>query len=83
MEVVKKIKIKRDELQPLKTMYSEPEKIPGTLRTKVSNKIDQAEKGLKRLDSDPGSVIYSKKVQRWAVVQVVKAFFGMPIVPGK
>ena len=32
---------------------------------------------------EPGSVIDLKKAGRWAVVQLVKAFLGMPIVPGR
>ena len=33
--------------------------------------------------SSPKETITLKKVQKWAAVQVVKAFLGMPFIPGK
>ena len=81
--VEKKIKMKKEELKKLKEMYSKPEKLPRALKAKVEKKINQAEKGLKQLYSDPRGTINSGRVQKWAVIQVVKAFFGIPIVPGK
>ena len=38
---------------------------------------------LKNLYSDPKGAVDPRKIQRWAAIQVIKAFFGMPIVPGK
>ena len=38
---------------------------------------------MKDLYSNPKSILDSKKVQNWAGIQVVKAFFGIPIIPGK
>ena len=31
---------------------------------------------------DPGS-IDSPRIRRWAGIQIVKVFFGIPIVPGR
>ena len=38
---------------------------------------------LKELSSEPTSIFKSKKMYRWAGLQVVKAFLGIPMVPGK
>ena len=35
------------------------------------------------LYSSPQEVITLEKAQKWAAVQVVKVFLGMPIIPGK
>ena len=39
--------------------------------------------GLKNLYNDPMGSISQEGIQKWAAVQVVKAFFGIPIIPGK
>ena len=78
-----KIKEKKVELKKLKEMYSKPEELPVALKAKVEKKIKQTEEGLQQLYSDPEGVIRSGRVQKWAAIQVVKAFFGMPIIPGK
>ena len=51
--------------------------------TKKDHVIFQTKTGLKRLYSDPKNTIDLPKVQKWAAVQIVKAFLGIPIVPGK
>ena len=83
MEIAKKIEKKRTELQKLKEIYSRPEKLPGEIKVKVAQKVEKAKADLKNLYSDPKDAVDSRKIQRWAAIQVIKAFFGMPIVPGK
>ena len=83
LEVAKKIEKKRVELKKLKEIYSRPEKLPGEIKVKVAQKVQKTKTDLKNLYSDPKDAVDSKKIQRWAVIQVVKAFFGMPIIPGK
>ena len=46
-------------------------------------KIERTKTEIKKLYSDPKSSIDLVKLQRWAAVQVVKVFLGIPIVPGK
>ena len=67
----------------MKEIYSEPEKIPNEVKFKVANTIKNTKNSFQNFYSDPKTVIKSPKVQRWAAIQFVKAFFGMPIVPGK
>ena len=64
-------------------MYSNPDEIPKYLRKKISNKIHNTKEDIENSYSEPKKLITSAKAQRWAAIQVVKAFFGLPIIPGK
>ena len=81
--ITKKIEKKKTEIRKLQELYSNPESIPGAVKTQVAIKIEEKKNELKNLYSSPKETITSKKVQKWAVVQVVKVFLGMPIIPGK
>ena len=83
MEVAKKIEKKKVELKKLKEIYSRPEELPGEIKVKIAKKVQKTKTDIKNLYSDPKDAVDLTKVQRWAAIQVVKAFFGMPIVPGK
>ena len=86
-EVKLKVQIEIDkkkmELAKLKKIYSEPEKLPDELKIRIAKKMKNTKDELKNLYSEPTSIIESEKVHRWAVMQVVKVFLGIPIVPGK
>jgi len=81
--IVKKIEKKRTEIRKLQELYSRPETIPDEIKIQVAKKIKKEKTALKKLYSSPKEVITLEKVQKWAVVQVVKVFLGMPIIPGK
>ena len=84
--IVAKKKVIHDKqvaLEKMKEIYSEPEKIPNEVKFKVVNTIKNTKNSFQNFYSDPKTAIKSPKVQRWAAIQFVKAFFGMPIVPGK
>ena len=77
-KLIKELKDYLDEFN-----LSEIEYQDGTKKVKVAKKITETKTGLKRLYSDPKNTIDLPKVQKWAAVQIVKAFLGIPIVPGK
>lgn len=81
--VAKKIKKKKIELLKLQQLYSKPKKIPGELKSQVAKKIKKKKIELQKLYSNPKASINLKKVKKWAGIQVVKAFLGIPVVPGK
>ena len=83
LEITKKIEKKKTEIRKLQELYSNPETIPGEVKTQVAIKIEEKKDELKNLYSSPRETITFKKVQKWAAVQVVKVFLGMPIIPGK
>jgi len=82
-ELKKRIREKKEEINKLKKLYAEPEEIPGAIKTKVVNKIEEKKSKLKTLYDSPRETFSLKKAQKWAAVQVVKAFLGMPVIPGK
>ena len=81
--IAKKIEKKRTEIRKLQQLYAQPETIPGEIKIQVAKKIKKKKTELKKLYSSPKEVITLEKAQKWAAVQVVKVFLGMPIIPGK
>lgn len=83
LEIKKKIKETKTEIKKLKELYSKPEEIPGEVKTRLAKKIEEKKTELKNLYHSPKETITLEKAQRWAAVQFVKIFLGMPIIPGK
>ena len=81
--VEKKINKKKDELKKLQEIYLKPEKLPEEIKSQVAKKIKKTKSDLKKLYTNPEGSINTGRVQKWAAVQVVKAFIGMPIIPGR
>ena len=83
LRIAKKIDTTKTELRKLQELYSAPERLPGLVRLQVAKKIEIKKNELKELSSDPYGIFKSKKMRKWAGLQVVKAFLGIPIVPGR
>ena len=83
LEVTKKIEKKKTEIRKLQELYSKPESIPGEIKKQVAKKIKKEKTVLKDLYTSPKETITLKKAQKWAAIQVVKAFLGIPMIPGK
>jgi len=83
LEIKKKIKKTKVEIAKLQELYSKPEEIPDEVKTQVAKKIEEKKIILKKLYASPKEVITLEKAQKWAAVQVVKVFLGMPVIPGK
>ena len=79
----KVINDKMAKIQKIKEIYDEPEKISSEVKYKFSNTIENTKASIQSFYSDPKTAITSPRAQKWAAIQVVKAFFGIPIVPGK
>ena len=82
-ETKKKIEEKKKEISELKTLYSDPKKIPEEIKKEVASKIKQKQSQLSNLYNSPREVITLEKIGKWSAVQIVKVFLGMPIVPGR
>jgi len=82
-QIVKKIEQKKLEIQKLQKLYSSPKSIPGEIKTQLGRQIEEKKTDLKNIYKDPERNVDLGKVGRWTVVQVVKAFLGMPIIPGR
>ena len=81
--LAKKIEEKKEEIKKLQELYEKPEKIPERIKFEVAQKIEIKKNELKNLYHEPESIINSDRVVRWSIVQLVKAFLGMPIIPGR
>ena len=82
-KVVQKIEEKKIELQKLKELYKQPEKIPDEIKISLAKKIEEKKTELKKLYKDPKQSIDIKKIQQWGALQLVKAVLGVPMIPGK
>ena len=81
--VARRIETTKTELRKLQELYSTPERLPDEIKIQVARTIETKKDQLKKLYSDPYALIKSKKTRNWAGLQVVKAFLGIPIIPGK
>jgi len=82
-EVTKRIEKKKMEIKKLQDLYSNPESIPDEIKLQISKQIKNKKEELKNIYDSPKEAISLAKIQRWTAVQVVKAFLGMPFIPGK
>ena len=80
--VAKKIEITKTKLRKLQELYSEPKKLPDQMRIQVANTIETKKNELEKLQSDPYGYLKSK-TGKWAGIQIVKIFLGIPVVPGR
>ena len=83
LKVAQKIKEKKIELQKLKELYTQPEKIPDEIKISLVKKINEKKMEIKKLYQNPRESIDIKNIQQWGAFQLVKVFLGVPIVPGK
>ena len=83
LKVAQKIEEKKIELQKLKELYQQPEKIPDEIKISLAKKIEEKKIKLKELYQNPKQSIDIKKMQKWGAFQLVKIFLGVPVIPGK
>ena len=82
-QIAKKIEHKGTEIRKIQDIYYNPKSIPGEIKTGIVKKIKKTKLELKNIYHSPKDAITLEKVKKWGVVQVVKVFLGVPIVPGK
>ena len=80
-QVAKKIEKKKTEIKKLQELYNDPSTVPDAFKTQVSKQIKEKEIGLRNIYNSPKEVFTLERVGKWSVIQVVKVFLGMPIVP--
>ena len=82
-EIAKKIEDKKTEIKKLQELYRNPKSIPNEVKKKMAKQITKKKFELKNLYESPKSIFTVARVGKWTVVQVVKVFLGIPVVPGK
>ena len=83
LKITKRIEATKTEIKKLQELYSKPESIPGEIKTQVAKKIEEKKNVIKNIYNSPKEAITLERAQKWAAVQVVKVFLGIPIIPGK
>ena len=83
IKLAKKVYKKKQELKKLQEMYSNPKSIPGGVKIKIAKQIEKKKGELRKIYESPKQEISLKKIQKWGAIQVVKAFLGIPVIPGR
>ena len=83
LEITKKIEKKKTEIRKLQELYSNPGSLPGAIKTQVAMKIEKKKIKLKNIYNEPKDIFTLERVGRWSIIQIVKLFLGMPIIPGR
>ena len=83
LKIEKKIKKKKAEVKKLQKIYSDPKSIPNGVKNQVAKQIEETKTDLKNLYDSPKDAFTLAKIGKWSAVQILKAFIGMPIIPGR
>ena len=82
-KIINKLEEKKVNLKEIKNIYKEPKKLPGKVSKKLTKMVNKQRSELKHLYENPNEIFKSEKIKKWAGLQIVKVFLGIPVVPGK
>ena len=82
-EVAMRIKKKKTEIKKLQELYEKPEEIPKKIKTQVAKQIKEKKIELENIYNKPKSIFTFERVGKWTIIQVVKLFLGIPVIPGR
>jgi len=82
-EVAMRVKMKKKEIKKLQKLYEVSSTIPREIKTHVAKKIKKKKIELKDIYKTPKSIFTLERTGKWTIIQVVKLFLGIPIIPGK
>jgi hypothetical protein len=82
-QVAKRIEIKKTEMRKLQELYYNPKSIPKEIKTQVAVQIEEKKNEIRNIYSAPKDILTLERVGKWSVIQIVKLFLGMPIIPGR
>ena len=80
---INKTKKEKTKMQKFKKLYSHPRSIPNEIKTHVAKRIEEKKVEIVNIYHEPKSIITLERAGRWTVIQLVKAFLGMPVIPGR
>ena len=75
--------MKKKEIKKLQKLYEVSSTIPREIKTHVAKKIKKKKIELKDIYKTPKSIFTLERTGKWTIIQVVKLFLGIPIIPGK
>ena len=82
-KISKTIEEKRVKVAKIKKLYNDPKSIPNEVKVQTIKKVDKAKNEIEKIYSSPGDILTLERVGKWGVVQVVKVFLGIPVMPGR
>ena len=82
-EVAMRIEKKKTEIRKLQELYEKPEQIPKEIKIQVAKQIKEKKIELENIYNKPKSIFTLERVGKWSIIQVVKLFLGIPVVPGR
>ena len=82
-QVAKRIETKKTEMRKLQELYYNPKSIPKEIKTQVAVQIEEKKNEIRNIYSAPKDIFTLERVGRWSLIQIVKLFLGMPIIPGR
>jgi hypothetical protein len=82
-KIIKINKKERTNTQKYKEYYARPKSIPDKIKTQVSSRIKEKKVEIVNIYREPKSLVTLERAGRWTVVQLVKAFLGIPTLPGR
>ena len=82
-QVAKRIETKKTEMRKLQALYYNPKSIPKEIKTQVAVQIEEKKNEIRNIYSAPKGIFTLERVGRWSMIQVVKLFLGMPVIPGR
>jgi len=82
-EISKRVSEKKREIEKIKQFYSNPKSIPTVAKVQVAKSLKNKKTLLKNAYESPKDIFDPARIQKWGVVQLVKLFLGIPVVPGR
>ena len=80
---INKTEKEKTKIQKFKKLNSRPKSIPNEIKTHIAKRIEEKKVEIVNIYHEPKSTISLERTGKWTVVQLVKAFLGMPIIPGR
>ena len=82
-QVAQRILKRKTEIRKLQELYSNPKSIPSEVKTQAKKQINKKKNKLKNIYNSPRDALSLESIRKWGVIQVVKLFLGIPVVPGR
>ena len=80
---IDKTEKEKTNIQKFKKLHSHSKSIPNEIKTHIAKRIEEKRVEIVNIYHEPKSITTLERTGKWTVIQLVKAFLGMPIIPGR
>ena len=80
---INKTEKEKTNIQKFKKLHSRSKSIPNEIKTHIAKRIEEKKVEIVNIYHEPKSITTLERAGKWTVVQLVKAFLGIPIIPGR